>query len=145
MLNLICEQLGIVIGEEWLGDNGKTYMINNFGALWETGNPNLSGEDIQSNWMLLLTGKLKPVWQPKEYDVYYMPDVHWKNEDDRWLEVIWRNDSIDQYRFQNNLVFRNKEGAIEAANEILELWRGKQDFERDIANLNITIHEHNNK
>ena len=123
MLNLICDKLGIVIGEEWLGDNGKTYMINNFGALWEVENPNLSGKDIQSNWMLLLTGKLKPLWKPKEDDVYYMPSIYWSDIDDRYWMTRWTGDPTDMHRLKNNLIFQTKEEAIEATNEILELWR----------------------
>ena len=125
MLNLICDKLCIVIGEEWLGDNGKTYMINNFGALWEVENPNLSGKDIQSNWMLLLTGKLKPLWKPNKGAMYYVPEIQSSDVDDRYVMASWNGGYTDIHRLTNNMVFSTKEGAIEAANEMLKLWKGR--------------------
>ena len=123
MLELMCKELGIEIGEEWLGSDTNTYKITTNGHLERLENGIFCIRDYM--FQDLLTGKLKPVWKPKAGEIYYIPDIPWENEGDRYSYAVWLNDSIDQFRFKNNLVFRTKEEAIARANEILKVLKNE--------------------
>lgn len=123
MLERLCRELGVEINDEWLGTDGNLYKIKHTGFLqvYEEG----QWWNDNTSYSSLLLGHLKPLWKPKEDDVYYMPSIYWSDINDKYWMTRWDGDSTDMYRLKNNLIFQTKEEAIEATNEILELWRGK--------------------
>ena len=120
---MTCKELGIEIGEEWLGSDTNTYKITTNGHLERLENGIFYIRDYM--FQNLITGKLKPVWKPKSRETYYIPDIPWEHEGGRYSYAAWLNDSLDQFRFKNNLVFRTKEEAIERANEILKVLKNE--------------------
>ena len=119
---MIYKELGVEVEEEWVGNDGNTYKFKEDGTLYMT---SMCATVDVNGYKALLTGKLKPVWQPKEHGLYCVPDINWENEGDRYLTAVWLNDSIDQFRLKNNLVFGTRTEAIERANEILKVLKNE--------------------
>ena len=116
MLKVICDKLGVAIGERWLADNGTEYQIGGKGELFYKNSANTW---VESNyWTPILSGEIKPKWRPKNGEKYYTPDIKYIHP---YNEAIWYNVEGDKHRLKHNLVFKTKEEAIDRANQILEM------------------------
>lgn len=121
MLDSICKQLGIEFGVEWAGDDYNGYKVDKDGNLFIKD----SSEDVwmyyNEGWPNLVSGKLKPVWKPKNGDIYYTPTIQYLN--DKYTLEMWTGDMIDFHRLENKLVFKTEKEAIDSYYEILGLWK----------------------
>ena len=121
MLNLICKELGVEIGEEWLGNDGHTYKIDENGDISMEVSGNgcvdcLAWSEVSGLWGDLVVGELKPVSKPKAGEVYYIPAV---DELDKYIDFTWADCDDDEVNHRRGLVFKTKEEAIECANKML--------------------------
>lgn len=118
MLELICKELGVEIGEEWKNDVGDTYKIDRDGLFYKYSIGDW--EEVSSfDYMKLLKGVLKPIWKPKKGEEYYVPDIM-SIKDLRYYNYTWFDDDIDEFYFSKNIVFKTKEEAIECTNYMLD-------------------------
>ena len=122
----MCGKLGIKENEEWegKGENAKSFCIY---KLSDDGYLYYKRTDIKMEWDIdpfdtasLLTGKLKPVWKPKEGEMYYTPRfTHDPNH--RYCADVWRNGKWDNWAYDNKLIFKTKQEAINCVNEMIIL------------------------
>lgn len=121
LVEKICEELGVEVGEKWLGNDGNYYKITEDGTvelLDENGELVLSGHEY---WEDIFTEKLKPEWKPKVGETYYVPDIYGVYES-MYTAYNWNN-SLDNIFYNRGLVFKTKEEAVSVANKILEAIR----------------------
>lgn len=122
MLKVICDKLGVSIGERWLADNGKTYQVDKNGDLLTKSSSEEVWVYYNDGWASLISGKLKPAWKPTYEEEYYVPDITNAN---LFGVRYWNNTPIGHQMLENKLIYRTKEEAIETANEILQFIKGK--------------------
>lgn len=70
-----------------------------------------------------LSGKVtitKKYWRPKNGEKYFMPDLIFGLQK-YFTYSFWKDEYLDNLRYENNLVFRTKEEAIAEAERILQL------------------------
>ena len=123
MLEMICKELGVEVGEEWLGDDGYEHQISKKGTLRTYIRQGASVERCEiSNelWLDIVVGELKPVWKPQKGDKYYIPYID-AIEEERYNFLYWKDEDTDNWYRHNDLMFKTKEEAIERANEMLEV------------------------
>lgn len=124
LLEKICEELGVKVGEEWRGNDGFLYKIKKDGLIEAS---NTSGKFIKTStiyWEDILTGLLKPVWIPKQGEKYYVPFINTLNKNCMWNGELWGIDKIyDEIMLERNLVFKNKEDAIKIAEKMLDIMK----------------------
>ena len=120
LLEKICKELGVEVGEEWLGSNGYYYTITKESDIKvrDPEDKEPSGESLVY-WDDILTDKVKPVWKPKKGEEYYVPDIK-SIKDLRFYNYTWFDDEADEFFFSKKIVFKTKEEAIECTNRILE-------------------------
>ena len=119
LIDKVCEELGVNIGEVWRGDDGFLYSIRADGLV-ETFDAD--GGYLYANtrhWEDILTGLLKPRWKPKEGELYYVPKIH-PDEVFRYDPFTWENTRFDEWHYENNTAFKDKLEAIECANKMME-------------------------
>lgn len=125
MLEMICEQLGVGIEEEWLGNDYYKYKITENGKLqwWleEEGWSTLSGEWYRR----LLAGELKPLWEPKNGIKYYVPCIFSSTEYVRYQNRVWDSNDEDWHNLKRGLVCKTKEEAIGKANKMLKVLKNE--------------------
>ena len=97
LVKTICNKLGVEVGKEWKGSDGKIYIINDMGAVCEVNNPDLTWKGIQSNWMRIISGELVSSWEPKIGDYCYMPNIYKKCVDLRYFNFIWSGNEEDRH------------------------------------------------
>lgn len=121
-LSHILEQLDIELNVAWEScdkiNYPETYHIDfwgNINVFTNTGGFLGVSNDL---WKDIIVGKLKPQWKPRESDAYYIPFITQK-ESARYISKEWCGSQSDIWKWDNNLVFRTKKEAIEAANEAL--------------------------
>lgn len=120
LIDKVCEELGVNIGEVWRGGDGFLYKIRADGLV-ETFDSDGSYLDASTiYWEDILTGLLKPRWKPKTGEEYYVPDMR-AIEDLRYYNYTWYDDDHDEFFFDRNIAFKTKEEAIECANYMLEV------------------------
>lgn len=120
LLEVICKELGVEIGENWLGNDGFYYCINPDGQIDELNKDKELLDYGYEFWEIILLEKLKPVWKPKKDEIYYVPTIDW-GFDELWN--YWRFDSsheICRYHEDKGMICKTKEEAIEMANKMLE-------------------------
>lgn len=83
---------------------------------WETsvGDWLLVDQAERNGWKL--EGKAER-WKPENVEEYFFPCPH---HSDVYGSCLWRQDEIDRFRMDNNLVFRTKEEAIAASEVMLD-------------------------
>ena len=118
LLEKLCKELGVEVGEEWKNDVGDTYKITDKGLYYKW-TPTGWDECDRHDYNRLLTGKLKPVWKPKVGDRYYYP-FFIADESERYVFTCWGDTDGDKWYRDNDLMFKTKEEAIECANKMLE-------------------------
>lgn len=117
MLEMICEELGVEVGEEWTGNDGFRYIIKSDGDITIRDTDNVYKKVIPGEiYESIIKGKLKPVWKPGKRDKYYI--VEFANEE-LFAEEYWTNAYYDNELYNKGLIFKTKEEAIESANKML--------------------------
>lgn len=128
LLEKICEELGVDIGERWTGSDGYDYKITEEGLIgfyYPTSDNEENFDADTELWVNIILGELRPKWRPEVGQTYYIPYIHSK-EEERQLNYIWEDGRrTDKFLWDNNLVFKTKEEAIEATNKMLKYWRGE--------------------
>ena len=112
----ICEMLGL----EW--DEYKCEIFEEFYFDYY----GLKGNTIICAYIFadILSGMskiLKKPWQPKDGEMYYMPEILTKSE---WTYSYFDNQDIHRIRLRAGLVFKTQEEAISKAKEIIEMLKG---------------------
>lgn len=77
-------------------------------------------------WKSLITGMLqitKLPWKPSYSDAYYMPTVVSRG---KYLKLFWTGSEADKSSYQQGLVYRTKEEAIELAEEMLSIAKDRR-------------------
>ena len=119
LLNVMCKELGVEVGEEWLGNDGDKYKITKNGELQCWFNVARVWNTLDNEWYRrLLTGELKPVWKPMIGTVYYVPRI---SDTFRYDFYRWKDNDVDNWFLRNNLIFKTEEEAIEFTNKMLEV------------------------
>lgn len=122
LIEMICEELGVEVGEEWAGNDGNHYILAKEGYLYIFNiyeDRYIPAPIIK--YTELLRGELKPTWKPKQGEKYYVPSISATNKDYMWNDELWGIDKIyDETMLKRNLVFKNKEDAINTACRMLD-------------------------
>lgn len=122
MLDVICKELGVDIGEEFTAKQQggcnqifKLDKMHGFQVYNSTANQWVgAGSHIYKQ---LILGELKPSYIPQNGDKYCVPTL--AIEGYNWFHWEGINDPIDKWYFDNNMIFKTKEEAIECANKML--------------------------
>lgn len=118
LLEMICKELGVEVGDSWAGDAEKQYKINKYGQVrvWNEE----YGEWIESYYNLghVINGDLKPKWKPKEGEKYYYPEIAYNTQ---YGVSYWKNGTVDNLRLMRGIVFKTAEEAIECATNMIDL------------------------
>lgn len=122
LLEKMCEELGVKIGEEWKGNDGGHYKINPSGRLWKVeyiDNLEENAYERLENIERVLTGELKPTWKPKTGEPCYIPNPTWEQMYER---KYWGGGN-EYYKlmWERGLVYKTKEEAIRCAEEMIAL------------------------
>lgn len=125
LVEMICKELDIELGEEWVGSDGETYRVNDGGCINKL--VSISTGVISETWepcqdiiyKKILIGELRPIYRPKEGDMPWVVDL---DIEEKVKCVMWIDDSIQYDRWlERGMVFKTKEEAKEKANEILKM------------------------
>lgn len=124
LLNLICKEFNVKIGEEWLGIDGYSYRILE-DSIQYRGNSGWSSKewiDIPSkDYKRLLIGEIKPKWMqhiPQVGDGYYRVDI---TDEKPYYLATWTNGEADRFWLERGLVFKNEKDAKYMAQKLLEV------------------------
>lgn len=116
LVEKLCKELGVEIGEEWKATDGKHYYIDSRGYLV---NKTEEGH-IYTDWIeRVLSGELEPTdptWEPKHGDSYFIPTL---SEEDKYAGFVWMDMERDIKNRKKNIVFKTKEEAINMTEKIL--------------------------
>lgn len=126
LLDLICKELGVKIGKEWLGNDGGNYRINPDGKLIRTmyyDNLEEDSRDFICNIENVLTGKIKPASLPKMNQVYYIANPIHHN---LYHSTRWGNHNTDYDLYNRGLVFMSKEEAVACSKDIIDFSRRRK-------------------
>ena len=125
LLEMICKELGVEVGEKWLGDDGYEHQISKKGTLRTYIQQGASVERCEiSNelWLDIVAGELKPVWEPQKGETYYTPYINALNHSEVYIPETWGKDRwYDQVMWARCMVFKTKQEAINCANEMIML------------------------
>lgn len=116
LLDLICKELGVEVGEEWLGSDGYYYHINEYGQVRIWSDEYDEWTESYYNLGHVINGDLKPRWKPVKDEGYYYPRIDFRQG---YAYTTWEGDLQDIYRVTNNLVFKTKKEAVEVADKML--------------------------
>lgn len=124
-MNVIAKKLGVELDEVFRIDDYDIeihgyYKITEQGLYVSRSNNPYDWEcAFARHFILLLEGDVEPIKLPQKpaaCDTYYYPDIATPI---LYGRCIWRNDEIDNYRFQHGLVFTTTEEAIAVAEEMV--------------------------
>lgn len=127
----IAEMLGVELDEVFLSKgcsgcytyHSKTYFKFTKSGLKESVNRTSWHSAAAWVWKSLMTGALqiaKLPWEPSYGDTYYMPSVV---NSGKYLKLFWTGSEGDKSSYQQGLVHRTKEEAVELAEEMLGVAR----------------------
>lgn len=127
LLEKICNELGVEIGEVWRGNDGSEYKITQNGVLIYieyNSNPTIEINYFEKidDISRVLIGQLKPVWKPKDHEVYYT--ISFFDEDPAEL-LEWGDRGWERGLLKRGLVFKTKEEAIACAEKMLKAIKGE--------------------
>lgn len=110
LLDIVCKELGVEIGEGWFGNDGERYTIDKNGNLHSGG---------MGKWEDIVSGTLIPKWKPEIGEEYFAPRLT-RREDTRYSFIRWEADEADSWYWEHNLVCKTKEKAIELATKMIK-------------------------
>lgn len=124
LLGKLCKELGVKIGEEWTGSDGKTYIIENE-CIIEYYDPDVNSDTDYESWVMseyevyakILQGKLVPMWNPKRKDEVYTICFLKR---DYIYSFPWLGTPCEQNMLEKGLVFKTKEEAMDCANKMVK-------------------------
>lgn len=130
----VAKLLGVELGEvfSFKGRSGcytycsKTYLKFTESGLKESVNKTSWHSAAAWVWKGLITGALKITklpWKPSYNDIYYMPTVVSRG---KYLKLFWTGSEADKSSYQQGLVYRTKEEAIELAEEMLSIAKDRR-------------------
>lgn len=138
LLEKLCKEIGVEVGEEWLGNDGKTYIIEKESIIeyYEPVNYNNSDSEDYASWVLsgyevyadILQGRLKPTTKPKKEEIYYIPDI---TTPKLYHAMMWMDVEEDIEFYEKGLVFKTKEEAANMAREAMQFIREERLNGRD--------------
>ena len=111
LVDKVCQELGVAIGEEWDSTDGNKYCILSDGTM--TINGSIGGYRY---WEDIFRGLIKPVWKPKEGEHVFMIDFAY---DDNVVEYIWDNNEQLINLYNKGQVFKTYLEAERAAKSML--------------------------
>lgn len=119
LLEMICKELGVEIGEKWEGNDGYKYRISKNGKIFVYDKRGFyTGSCGFGRWESVFNGDLKPKWKPKWKEEYYVPDLLIK---DLYDVRYWTGSEFGKQTLERNLAFKTKEEAINCAISMIEL------------------------
>ncbi len=101
----------------------KTYLKFTENGLKESANRTSWHSAAAWMWKGLITGALQAIklpWKPSYGDVFYMPSVINEN---KYIRLFWNDSGTYKSFYQQGLICRTKEEAIELAEEMLDVAR----------------------
>lgn len=117
LLEKICKELGVEIGEKWLASDGYYYHISEIG---EIGVFNTNDEILSHGYMYwedIFNGLVRPIWKPITGGYYWTVEF---DEIDKVYKYSWHNSDVEQMLLKRGLVFKTKEEAMNVANKMLK-------------------------
>ena len=123
MLELICKELGVEVGEEFTakpsGEDEQRFRLDKIHGLQAYNGAIETWVGTSSNVMHdLIRGKLKPIWKPMHGEDFFVSDV---TEENLYRLRVWGGFADEKTLWERGLVFRHRKEAIEAANKMLEV------------------------
>lgn len=118
VLEIICKELGVTVGEEWTGNDGHEYMITDFGQIKKWNDENEEWIEAFYNLGHLVAKELKPVWKPKEREEYWVPDIY---SDSLCTTFGWVESEVDKLWQKRKIIFKTKEEATSCAEKMLDV------------------------
>lgn len=113
----LCKEIGVEVNEKWLGNDYFTYIIRSNGQLVCV----TDGDMVTNDIVRVLMGELKPLWQPKVGERYFIPYLNNTSEETLWITDTWGRDVYyDSTMYQRRLVYKTKEEATKNAKKMLE-------------------------
>lgn len=123
LVEKLCKELGVKVGEKWIGNDGKAYTISKTGKIFKYNDDGFCIGSGYGEWEKIFTGSLRPKWKPKVGDTYYVPYLDFIDEGQYYNVRTWNNTKYGRVMLQYNLVFRTKEEATEATSKMLKSLR----------------------
>lgn len=116
LVEKLCKELGVEVGEKWIGNDNKEYAIRPNGQLLNFKENSIDiGLDCIER---VLRGELKPIWKPKLGETYYVPSI---TMEDKYIALTWTETEGDKRNQERGAVFKTKEEAIEMGNKMLKI------------------------
>ena len=116
LIPLICEKLGIEVGEEFLiaGCPNSTFKLTESGMMFKTNNTLYS--EVKSNYLdLIITGKYtieKLPFLPKHGQIYW--SIAFRNDDKQYIRICsftWEGTCADNLRKNYHIIYRTLDEA----------------------------------
>ena len=130
----IAEMFGVGIDEVFLFKgcsscytyHSKTYFKFTESGLKESVNRTSWHNAAAWMWKSLITGTLQIIklpWEPSYGDAYYMPSII---SIGKYIKLFWTGSESDKSSYQQGLIYRTKEEAIELAEEMLSIAKDRR-------------------
>ena len=122
LVEKLCKEIGVEIGEEWKATDWNTYWIDPEGTLYMveySGIFNQHRHFTEKNISKILSGEIRPVepaWEPKFGKKYYVPSI---SMEDKYISLTWTDTEGDRRNQERGAVFKTKEEAINMTEKIL--------------------------
>lgn len=129
LVEKLCDDLRTEVGEIWIGNDGNNYYINYHGQLCKVTYKDNLEEDVcysPDKIERVLSGELKPIWEPKLGETYYVPSI---TMEDKYIALTWTETEGDKRNQERGAVFKTKEEAIEMANKMLNFIKEERENE----------------
>lgn len=129
LVEKLCKEIGVEVEEVWMGNDGWHYCINDSGELISKEYKDNLEEDEFSrldNISRVLSGELKPIWEPKLGETYYVPSI---TIEEKYILLTWTETRGDKRNQERGAVFKTKEEAIAAANKMIEFIKEERENE----------------
>lgn len=121
-MSKVAKILGVELNEEFRIEGVRTdytYKISEKGLVLHCQGRDW-WEEMPNTLVQLLTGEarkiIKPPRKPAIGDMYYYPDPA---SPILWGTCSWRDDVVDNYKFQHGLIFATREDAIAVAEKMV--------------------------
>lgn len=115
LIETICKELGVAIGETWESIDGNSYCILSDGSITAGGS-----NRGYNYWEDIFKGLVRPKWRPSVGDIFYVPTLSAQG----YNYFYWDGTTnIDIWYYDNNMVFKTNEEAVKFSNRLLGIDR----------------------